>query len=97
MKTKGIFGNFEENRGVSEEGFPKGLKVKKVIDRWYGKDHVYVKVVGEGGEVWILRKGKEEGWRIVLYEAPEAKDLQDQLPLLGKRRKKGKEGKTVLH
>ncbi|HEX16712.1 MAG TPA: hypothetical protein ENF44_06275 [Deltaproteobacteria bacterium] len=68
-----------------------------MIDRWYGKDHVYLKVIGEEDEVWILRRGKGEGWRIVLYEAPEAKDLQDRLPLLGKRRKKGKEGKTVLH
>jgi len=97
MKLKGIFGNFEENSGILEEGLPKGLRVKRVIDRWYGKDHVYLKVIGEEDEVWILRRGKGEGWRIVLYEAPEAKDLQDRLPLLGKRRKKGKEGKTVLH
>jgi len=97
MKLKGIFGNFEENSGILEEGLPKGLRVKRVIDRWYGKDHVYLKVIGEEDEVWILRRGKGEGWRIILYEAPEAKDLQDRLPLLGKRRKKGKEGKTVLH
>ncbi len=97
MKLKGIFGNFEENSGILEEGLPKGLRVKRVIDRWYGKDHVYLKVIGEEDEVWILRRRKGEGWRIILYEAPEAKDLQDRFPLLGKRRKKGKEGKTVLH
>lgn len=50
---------------------PGGVRVKEVLDRWYGSDCRYVKVLGEEGEVYILRRGAiEVRWKVVFYEAP---------------------------
>lgn len=50
---------------------PKGVRVKEVLDRWFGPDYSYVKVMDHSGGVYILRKGATElRWRVVFYEAP---------------------------
>lgn len=56
---------------------PRGIKVKEVLDRWYGPECRYVKVFGEGGEVYILRrKIAEVKWQVVFYEAGDFRGRQ---------------------
>ena len=33
----------------------KRLKVSEVLDRWYGPDHDYFKVIAEDGRVYLLK------------------------------------------
>jgi len=58
---------------------PRGIRVKEVLDRWYGPDCRYVKVLAEGGEVYILRRRiAEVKWQVVFYEAGDFRARQCQ-------------------
>ncbi len=43
------------------------IEVVEVIDRWYGPDHRYFKVLGDDGATYILRHDEPTGrWEIVV-------------------------------
>ncbi len=39
-----------------------------VIDRWPGSDHCYVKLRGDDGDTYILRRDALGCWQLVLFE-----------------------------
>ena len=45
------------------------LKVEKVLDRWFGEDHDYFKLMAYDGCTYIIRydRGKDE-WELMMME-----------------------------
>jgi hypothetical protein len=50
------------------------VEVADVLDRWPGADHLYVKLRGADRATYILRRGPDGGWRLVLFRDPRAGD-----------------------
>ena len=48
------------------------IDVVDVIDRWHGIDHVYVKLRGDDGAVYILRLDTGGVWELVQFIRQEA-------------------------
>ncbi len=47
--------------------------VREILDRWFGEDHAYFKVVGEDGIRYIMRRDDTRGgWELILMEVPSA-------------------------
>jgi hypothetical protein len=47
----------------------RSVDVAEVLDRWPGADHLYVKLRGLDGAVYILRQDLVRGhWQLVLFE-----------------------------
>ena len=47
------------------------VAVRAILDRWYGEDHAYFKLVGEDGVRYILRRDDyRDGWELILMEVP---------------------------
>ncbi|WP_437877365.1 hypothetical protein [Sorangium sp. So ce513] len=46
------------------------VRVTEILDRWPGADHLYVKVRGDDGARYILRRDFEiQIWELEVYEA----------------------------
>lgn len=44
----------------------KMLDVREILDRWYGEDHEYFKVLVHDGSHYVLRHDRNEGcWELV--------------------------------
>ena len=47
------------------------IAVTEVVDRWYGDDHAYFKLMGDDGMRYLIRQDRgSDGWELVLYEVP---------------------------
>ncbi len=47
------------------------VAVRAILDRWYGEDHAYFKVIGEDGIRYIMRRDDGRGeWELILMEVP---------------------------
>jgi hypothetical protein len=46
------------------------FQVRVIIDRWFGADYAYVKVVADDGNLYILRHDLlTDGWEMVLMDS----------------------------
>jgi hypothetical protein len=45
------------------------LPVAEVLDSWYGEDHLYFKVVIEGGDQYIVRRDEDGLWSVQQFVA----------------------------
>jgi len=42
------------------------LEVKEIVDRWYGEEHDYFKVLADDGRVYLLRwRRSEDRWHVI--------------------------------
>ena len=49
------------------------VEVVRILDRWRGEDHEYVKLDGSDGARYILRHDRARGeWEIQMMESPAA-------------------------
>ncbi|HKJ70221.1 MAG TPA: hypothetical protein VKA55_00510 [Gammaproteobacteria bacterium] len=46
--------------------------VEAVIDRWPGRDHLYLKVRAGDGGIYLLRRERDGRWRLWLYRSTAA-------------------------
>jgi hypothetical protein len=47
----------------------KRLQIKRVVDQWYGPDHVYFKVLAEDANSYILRYSEaDDQWDLVFFK-----------------------------
>jgi hypothetical protein len=47
----------------------KTLRVKGIMDQWYGPDHTYFKVLAEDANIYILRYGVgDDRWELVFFK-----------------------------
>jgi hypothetical protein len=48
----------------------KKREVVEVLDRWFGEDHDYFKVIADDGGVYVLRYNRsEDSWELTQYRA----------------------------
>ena len=48
----------------------KKREVLEVLDRWFGEDHDYFKVIADDGGVYVLRYNRsEDSWELTQYRA----------------------------
>ncbi len=42
------------------------IGVREILDRWYGEDHAYFKLIGEDGTLYIIRQDRLAGtWELI--------------------------------
>ena len=47
------------------------IGVEQILDRWYGEDHAYFKVIGEDGTLYIIRQDRRsDTWELMRMEVP---------------------------
>jgi hypothetical protein len=47
----------------------KRMKVKRIVDQWYGPDHAYFKVLAEDANIYILRYSEaNDHWELVFFK-----------------------------
>lgn len=47
----------------------RAFRVREIIDRWYGEDHAYFKLIAEDGNLYIIRHNLEmDSWEMVMSE-----------------------------
>jgi hypothetical protein len=45
------------------------FQVREIVDRWYGEDHAYFKLIADGGNLYIIRHdGEIYTWEFVMTE-----------------------------
>jgi hypothetical protein len=50
------------------------LPVTEVLDTWYGEDHLYFKVLVEGGDEYIVRRDVAGEWAVHSFVAAKPGD-----------------------
>ena len=51
------------------------VRVAAVVDRWYGPDHAYFKLLGDDGVLYLIRNDQEtDGWELILMETRPARE-----------------------
>jgi hypothetical protein len=46
------------------------IVVREIIDRWYGEDHAYFKLVGEDRAVYLIRQDRtSDTWELIFMES----------------------------
>ena len=45
------------------------LRVDTLVDTWYGQDHLYFKVLVEGGDEYVVRRDDQGEWAVHSYRA----------------------------
>ena len=77
VKPKPIPVKVRSHSGYKAEEYPKAFtissrtfEIKNILDRWYGVDHAYFKVIADDGNLYILRYDKIiDAWELVFMEA----------------------------
>jgi len=42
-----------------------------MVDRWYGEDHAYFKLIGEDGALYLIRQDRGcDIWELIFMEVP---------------------------
>jgi len=53
----------------------RSIEVIEVVDRWFGTDHRYFKILGSDEATYVLRQDVlTNSWQMTMYEAPSASD-----------------------
>jgi hypothetical protein len=48
---------------------PTTRRVREIVDRWYGEDHAYFKVIADDGNLYLIRHDLVAGeWELTLTE-----------------------------
>jgi hypothetical protein len=53
------------------------IRVDRVLDRWYGQEHDYFKVLAEGGVYLLKRHREEDRWTLLPVEGKPAVGPED--------------------
>ncbi len=47
----------------------RSIQVAEVVDRWYGEDHSYFKLIADDGNLYVIRHDRAaDAWELVLME-----------------------------
>jgi len=51
------------------------FQVREIVDRWYGEDHAYFKLIADDGNLYVIRRDGETGsWELVMTETLQTGD-----------------------
>jgi hypothetical protein len=69
IKVEGYSGYKAHQRPLAFSLGKKKMKVRSIIDQWYGPDHAYFKVLAEDGNIYILRYSEgSDQWELVFFK-----------------------------
>jgi hypothetical protein len=68
LKVECYAGYKANERPVAFSLGKRRMRVKEIIDQWYGPDHTYFKVMSEDENTYILRySANEDRWELVFF------------------------------
>ncbi len=71
LRVEGYSGYRADERPVAFHLGERRILVRQLVDRWFGEDHNYFKLVGDDGILYILRHdGRTDTWELSLMEVP---------------------------
>ena len=77
LRVECYSGYRSEERPVAFWLRDRRVEIRVILDRWYGEDHAYFKVVGEDGIRYIMRRDDYRGgWELILMEVPGASIME---------------------
>jgi hypothetical protein len=45
------------------------FQVREIVDRWFGEDHAYFKLIADDGNLYVIRyDGETDSWELVMTE-----------------------------
>jgi hypothetical protein len=69
LKVECYAGYKANERPVAFSLGKRRMRVKEIIDQWYGPDHTYFKVMAEDENTYILRYSiNEDRWELVFFK-----------------------------
>ncbi len=69
IKVDGYSGYKANQRPLAFSLGKKKVKVKAILDQWYGPDHTYFKVVAEDANIYILKYSEDnDQWELVFFK-----------------------------
>jgi hypothetical protein len=71
LRVECYSGHAADERPVAFRLGERRIPVAEIVDRWYGEDHAYFKLIGEDGMRYLIRQDRRsDTWELVLFEAP---------------------------
>lgn len=71
-------GTRADERPVAIRIGERRVAVRQIVDRWYGEDHAYFKLIGEDGALYLIRQDRGcDLWELILMEAPAAPPVHE--------------------
>lgn len=62
-------GHKADERPVTFTLREKTFLVEEIVDRWYGEDYDYFKLIADDGNLYVIRRDRvEDEWEMVLME-----------------------------
>ena len=62
-------GHKADERPVTFTLREKTFLVEQIVDRWYGEDYDYFKLIADDGNLYVIRRDRvEDEWEMVLME-----------------------------
>jgi hypothetical protein len=70
ITVDGYSGYKADERPVAFSLGKKTLRVTTILDRWYGPDHTYFKVLAEDTNIYIVRYHQaNDQWELIFFKA----------------------------
>lgn len=64
-------GTRADERPVAIRLGERRVAVREIVDRWYGEDHAYFKLIGEDGSLYLIRQDRGcDIWELIFMEVP---------------------------
>lgn len=71
LTVESYSGTRADERPVAFRLGERRIVVRAILDRWYGEDHAYFKLIGEDGALYLIRQDRGcDRWELVLMEVP---------------------------
>jgi len=71
LRVESYSGYGPDERPVAFRLGERRVTVAEVVDRWYGEDHAYFKLMGDDGKRYLIRQDRgSDTWELVLFEVP---------------------------
>lgn len=77
LTVESYSGTRADERPVAFRLGERRIAVREIIDRWYGEDHAYFKLIGEDGALYLIRQDRGCNlWELILMEVPTIPPIQ---------------------
>ena len=69
LKVNTYSGYKNDERPTAFTFAERTFQVREIIDRWYGEDHAYFKLIADDDNLYVLRHDDEtDSWELVMTE-----------------------------
>jgi hypothetical protein len=69
LKVSTYSGYTSDERPTAFTYAERTFQVREIVDRWYGEDHAYFKLIANDGNLYVIRHDCEtDTWELVMTE-----------------------------